>query len=178
MLLPLTPVRFKLHAAQIYGRKVGVVCGDHRFTYREFAERCDRLSSALLGLGLRAGDVVAYLSFNCHRLLEAYYGVPQLGAILLPLNIRLSCEELAYILNDAAPRMLCFDPEFLPLVETLRSHVPSIEHYVALRGSTPAWANPLTYDELVAKAECREFDFRRLDENSVAELFYTSGTTA
>ena len=178
MLLPLTPVRFKLHASQIFGRKVGVVCGDHRFTYREFNERCDCLSSALLGLGLQAGDVVAYLSFNCHRLLEAYYGVPQIRAILLPLNIRLSGEELAYILNDSAPRMLCFDPEFLPLVESLRAQVPCIEHYVALRGLAPDWANPLTYDELVAKAEAREFDYRRLDENSVAELFYTSGTTA
>jgi fatty-acyl-CoA synthase len=178
MLLPLTPVRFKLHAAQIFGRKIGVVCGGHRFTYREFNERCDRLSSALLGLGLRAGDVVAYLSFNCHRLLEGYYGVPQIGAILLPLNIRLSTEELAYILNDAAPRVLCFDPEFLGLVESLRRQVSCIEHYVTLRGLTPAWANPLTYDELVAKAEAHEFDYRRLDEDSVAELFYTSGTTA
>jgi fatty-acyl-CoA synthase len=178
MLLPLTPVRFKLHAAQIFGRKIGVVCGNDRFTYREFNERCDRLSSALLSLGLRAGDVVAYLSFNCHRLLEAYYGVPQIGGILLPLNIRLSGEELAYILNDSAPRMLCFDPEFLPLVESLRGQVPCIEHYVALRDLAPDWANPLTYDELVAKADAREFDYRRLDENSVAELFYTSGTTA
>jgi fatty-acyl-CoA synthase len=178
MLLPLTPVRFKLHAVQIFGRKIGVVCGDHRFTYREFNERCDRLSSALLSLGLRVGNVVAYLSFNCHRLLEAYYGVPQIGAILLPLNIRLSGEELAYILNDAAPRMLCFDPEFLPLVESLRAQVPCIQYYVALRGSTLAWANPLTYDQLLAEAEAREFDYRRLDENSVAELFYTSGTTA
>ena len=178
MLLPLTPVRFKLHAARIFGGKIGVVCGDHRFTYREFNERCDRLSNALLALGLQAGDVVAYLSFNCHRLLEAYYGVPQIGGILLPLNIRLSCEELAYILNDAAPRMLCFDPEFLPLVEALRTQAPSIEHYVTLRGAKPEWANPLTYDELVAGAEAREFDYRRLDENSVAELFYTSGTTA
>src|SRR5215469_5307324 len=132
MLLPLTPVRFKLHAAQIFGRKVGVLCGDHRFSYREFNERCDRLSSALLGLGLQAGNVVAYLSFNCHRLLEAYYGVPQIGGILLPLNIRLSCEELAYILNDAAPRALFFDPEFLPLVEALRGQVASIGRYVGL----------------------------------------------
>src|SRR5215467_13593857 len=131
MLLPLTPVRFKLHAARVYGSKVAVACGEHRFTYREFNERCDRLSSALADLGLQTGDRVAYLSFNCHRLLEAYYGVPQLGAILLPLNIRLTCEELAYILGDAAPRMVCFDPEFLPLVETLRNQGAPIDRYIA-----------------------------------------------
>ena len=97
MVLPLTPVRLKLHAAEVFGGKEAVVCGEARFTYREFNERADRLSTALVELGVREGDRVAYLSFNCHRLLEAYFGVPQLGAILLPLNIRLSAEELAQV---------------------------------------------------------------------------------
>jgi fatty-acyl-CoA synthase len=178
MVLPLTPIRFKLHAARLFGCKQAVVCGEHRFTYNEFNERCDRLSNALAGLGLEAGDRVAYLSFNCHRLLEAYYGVPQLGAILLPLNIRLSCEELAYILADSSPRMLCFDPEFLPLVEALRARGAAVPRFVALRGQPPAWAHPKNYDELVAEAAPGQYDYRRIDENSVAELFYTSGTTA
>ena len=178
MILPLTPVRLKRHAARIFGNKEGVVCEDLRFTYRQFDERCDRLSGALLQLGLKKGDVVAFLSFNCHRLLEPYFGVPQLGAILLPLNIRLSAEELAYILNDAAPAVLCFDPEFIPLLEKLRPQIPSVRHFIALRGSAPEWANPRTYDELLADAEPAQIDFRTIDENSVAELFYTSGTTA
>ncbi len=178
MLLPLTPVRLKRHAAQLFGRKVGVVCGEDRFTYREFNERADRLSAALLRLGVRQGDRVAYLSFNCHRLLEAYYGVPQIGAILLPMNIRLTPEELAYILNDAAPRLLCFDPEFIPVVEALRSRVQSIEHYISLGGVKPAWAQEKFYDELLAASEPAPIDFIAIDENSVAELFYTSGTTA
>jgi len=178
MILPLTPVRLKRYAAQVFGNKIGVVCEDHRFTYREFSQRCDRLSDALLQMGLKPGDRVAYLSFNCHRLLEAYYGVPQIGAILLPLNIRLTPEELGYILNDASPRFLFFDPEFLPLVEALRSNVQSVEHYIALRGARPAWAAERLYDELVAGGEPHEIDYRTIDENSVAELFYTSGTTA
>ncbi len=178
MVLPLTPVRFKLHAARVFGRKEGVICEDLRFTYREFNERCDRLSQALIKLGLKSGERVAYLSFNCHRLLEAYYGVPQLSAILLPLNIRLSAEELAYILNDSTPRLLFYDPEFIPLVECLWSQVKSIEHFIALRGVKPGWAYPQSYDELLANAEPREIDYRRIDENSVGELFYTSGTTA
>ena len=182
MVLPLTPVRLKLHAAEVFGGKEAVVCGEARFTYREFNQRCDRLSDALLKLGLKPADRIAYLSFNCHRLLEAYYGVPQIGAILLPLNIRLSPEELAYILNDSAPRMLCFDPEFIPLVECLRRQAASVEHYIALRpdqtGQKPSWASPCLYDELLDSAEPREIDYRGIDENSVAELFYTSGTTA
>ena len=178
MVVPLTPIRLKRHAAQIFGRKEGVVCENSRFTYREFNEHCDRLSAALLKLGLRQGDRVAYLSFNCHRLLEAYFGVPQIGAVLLPLNIRLSPEELAYILNDAGPRVLCFDPEFIPLVEALRPQAESIEHYIALRDAKPAWAHPEFYDELLAETSPAEIDYRDIDENSVAELFYTSGTTA
>lgn len=178
MILPLTPVRFKRHAAALFGKKIGVVCENARFTYREFNQRCDRLSGALLKLGLKPGERVAYLSFNCHRLLEAYYGVPQLGAILLPLNIRLSPEELAYILNDSSPRVLMFDPEFIPLIEGFRPRLASVEHFIALRDAKPAWAHPLFYDELLAEAAPAEIDYRTLEENSVAELFYTSGTTA
>ncbi len=178
MLLPLTPVRFKHHAAKVFGCKVGVVCGDHRFTYRQFNERADRLSAALLKLEVRKGDRVAYLSFNCHRLLEAYYGVPQISAILLAMNIRLSPEELAYVLNDAEPRVLCFDPEFIPLVGSLRTQVKSVQHYISLRGTKPAWAHESTYDEFLAASEPAGIDWRGIDENSVAELFYTSGTTA
>ncbi|HUZ45987.1 MAG TPA: long-chain-fatty-acid--CoA ligase [Terriglobia bacterium] len=178
MILSLTPIRFKKHAARLFGRKEGVVCGQLRLTYREFNERCDRLSNALRKLGLKAGERVAYLSFNCHRLLEGYFGVPQTGAILLPLNIRLASEELAYILNDATPRLLFFDPEFIPLVEALRPRLESVEYLVALRGAKPSWAYPKLYDELLAEAEPEEIDYRGIDENSVAELFYTSGTTA
>jgi acyl-CoA synthetase (AMP-forming)/AMP-acid ligase II len=178
MILPLTPVRLKRHAARIFGKKEGVVCENLRFTYRQFDERCDRLSDALLRLGLKKGERVAFLSFNCHRLLEAYFGVPQLGAILLPLNIRLSAEELTYILSDAAPAILFFDPEFVPLLEELRPGVQSVRHFVVLRGSPPEWAHPKTYDEILSEAQPAEIDFRAIDENSVAELFYTSGTTA
>jgi fatty-acyl-CoA synthase len=178
MVLPLTPVRLKRHASRIFGNKVGVVCENLRFTYREFSERCDRLSNALLGLGIQKGERVAFLSFNCHRLLEAYFGVPQVGAILLPLNIRLTAEELKYILNDAAPSILFFDPEFTPLVEDLRGGASSIRNFITLRGSAPEWAHPRLYDELLADASPAEIDYLAIDENSVAELFYTSGTTA
>jgi len=178
MVIPLTPVRLKRHAAHLFGRKVGVVCGNDRFTYREFDERADRLSAALLRLGVRQRDRVAYLSCNCHRLLEAYYGVPQIGAILLAMNIRLAPEELTYILNDAAPRVLFFDPEFIPLVESLRKAVKSIECYISLRDSRPVWALDKLYDQLLEASEPAHLDFCEIDENSVAELFYTSGTTA
>ncbi|MGH9469366.1 MAG: AMP-binding protein, partial [Terriglobia bacterium] len=178
MLLPLTPVRFKAHAARLYGRKRAIVCGARRFTYAEFNERCDRLSQALLDLNVQPGDRVAFLSFNCHRLLEAYYAAPQISAILLPLNIRLSPEELAWILEDASPRLLFFDPEFTPIVERLRCAAPSLRHVISLDEPNPAWAYERGYEGLLARAAPLAGDYTGIDENAVAELFYTSGTTA
>ncbi len=176
--VPLTPIRFMKHPARIFGDKVGVVCGDKRLTYRELNDRSDRLSAALVRLGIQGGDRVAFLSFNCHRLLEAYYGVPQIGAILLPLNIRLSPEELAYILGDSTPQVLIFDPEFTPLVEDLRSRTQTVRTYITMHGSKPSWANNESLDELLAASARADFDWTSIDEDSVAELFYTSGTTA
>src|SRR6516162_9992805 len=106
MNIPLTPIRFLRYASQQYPRKTAVVCGEQRITYAQFADRAARLAGALRTMGVEPGDRVAFLSGNCHRLLEAYYGVLEAGAVLLPLNIRLAAEELAYVLNDAEASVL------------------------------------------------------------------------
>jgi fatty-acyl-CoA synthase len=181
MNIPLTPIRFKQRALALYGAKTGVVCGDLRLTYSQLFERCDRLSRALVGLGVAKGDRVAYLAYNCHRLLEGYYGVVQMGAILLPLNIRLSPEDFVYILNDSEAGVLFFDGDFRELVEGIRPHLKSVRHFVPLdrsgSGGPGAPAAP-TYDELLEAAGGRPFEASEPDEDEVAELFYTSGTTA
>ena len=178
MLLPLTPLRFLERAVAEYGRTTGMVCGERRFTYRELAERVHRLTGALAARGIAAGDRVAFLSFNCHRLVEAYYGVPQARAILLPLNVRLAAEEQAHILEHSGSRVLFFSPEFLPVVERLRAMVKTVEWYVPLEPCAAGpWAEPRTYDELLAAAQPAPADFTTFDENSIAELFYTSGST-
>src|SRR5271163_301327 len=109
MNLPLTPVRFLRYAEQQFPRKTAVVCQDLRFTYSQFADRASRLAGALRRMGVQPGDRVAFLSLNCHRLLEAYFGVLDAGAVLLPLNIRLAAHELAYILRDAGAKVLFLD---------------------------------------------------------------------
>src|SRR6202167_6672194 len=98
MNIPLTPVRFLRYAEQQFPNKTAVVCGERRFTYAQFSERASRLAGALREAGVKAGDRVAFLSLNCHRLLAAYYGVLAAGAVLLPLNFRLASRALAYIL--------------------------------------------------------------------------------
>src|SRR5713226_5693089 len=143
MNLPLTPVRFKERAARLFADKGGVVCGDRRFTYGEFARRADRLSAALTRLGVGPGDRVAFFSLNCHRLLEAYYGVLEAGAVLLPLNVRLASHELAYILNDSGAKMLFLEKEFLNLVDSFRNELPTVESFFLLDGPPQAdWLSP------------------------------------
>ena len=90
--IALTPMEFARRARRLYGDKEAVVDGELRFTYAEFLERCDRWSTALQGLGVGQGDRVAYIAPNTHSHLEAYYAVPQMGAVLVPINYRLPPE--------------------------------------------------------------------------------------
>ena len=177
MNVALTPVRFKQHAVRVHGKKIGVVCGEERFSYKEFGQRANQLSYAIRDLGVEMGDRVAFLSFNCHRLLEAYYGVVQIGAVLLPLNIRLNARELTYILNDSGTNVLFYDPELAELAKAISTGANTVEKYVALSGTPPDWAEPKNYDELISGQSTVEPSCE-IDENSLAELFYTSGTTA
>jgi fatty-acyl-CoA synthase len=179
MNVPLTPIRFKRRAVTQYGKKIGVVCGSERFTYQQFNERANRLSHALEHLGVKRGGRVGFLSYNCHRLLEAYYGVVQIGAVLMPLNIRLSQSEFTFILNDSEADVLFLDRDFVGVVDRIRSEVQTVKHYVLLDGSErPDWLYDKTYDELIAQHSAEEPDSSTIDENDLAELFYTSGTTA
>jgi fatty-acyl-CoA synthase len=155
-----------------------VVCGEQRFTYAQFAERVARLAGALITAGAKPGERVAFLSTNCHRLLEAYYGVLEAGCVLVPLNIRLGAQELAFVLNDARARFLFVEPAFVPLVESFRMTVPSIESFFLLDGQPPAsWLAPRTYDDMLSDSPPLQCDFTQIDEDSVAELFYTSGSS-
>ena len=179
MNIPLTPLRFLRYAEQQYPRRTAVVCNDEKFTYEELAERTRRLAGALRQAGVQPGDRVAFLSTNCHRLLEAYYGVLEAGAVLLPLNIRLAPGELAYILNDAGATILFVEKQFLGLVESFRKDIPSVKMICQLEGGPDAaWLSPHNYEDLLRDAAPYRADIATIDENALAELFYTSGTSA
>jgi fatty-acyl-CoA synthase len=179
MNIPLTPLRFLRYAAQQYPRRTAVVCNDDRYTYAQMAERVSRLAGALRQAGVQPGDRVAFLSSNCHRLLEAYYGVLEAGAVLLPLNIRLTPAELGYILNDSGASALFIEKQFLPVAEAFRKDIPAVKLFCQLDGSPEAsWLSPQNYDALLAAATPLLADLSSIDETSLAELFYTSGTSA
>jgi acyl-CoA synthetase (AMP-forming)/AMP-acid ligase II len=168
MELTLTPVRFKERAKTLFAKKIGIVDGDLRLTYAEYGERCDRLSNALTALGVKRGDRVAWLGYNSHELLEAYYGVVQMGAVLLPLNIRLTPQELAFILNDSETTALFYNADLKPLVEVLRGQSPTVKHYIEIEGNY----------EAMLEAAGADFTPPDINDDDLAELFYTSGTTA
>jgi fatty-acyl-CoA synthase len=179
MNIPLTPLRCLRYAEEQYPLRTAVVCGDLRFTYAQFAERAGRLAGALRAAGVKPGDRVAFLSMNCHRLLEAYYGVLDAGAILLPLNVRLAPHELAFILNDAGAKFLFLEQDFLATADSFRQEVPTVESFYLLDAAPEAnWLAPKNYDELLAAATPCRRDIMDVDENAVAEIFYTSGTSA
>lgn len=179
MNIPLTPIRFLRYAEQQFPGKTAVVCGDQRFTYAQFAERASCLAGALREAGVKAGDRVAFLSLNCHRLLEAYYGVLEVGAVLLPLNIRLAPQELAYILNDSGAKVLFLEKEFAEVVNSFRQSVSTIQMFFMLDATPQAhWLLPRNYEDILAAATPYRADVMSFDENSLAELFYTSGTSA
>ncbi len=162
-------------AVDLFGKKVGIVSGDLAFTYAQFGERCERLATALKKEGLRGGDRVAFLSFNTHQLIEGYYGVVQAGGIVMPLNVRLSLGELVNILNHSGARMLLFENDFAPLLESLRPLCHSVERWITLDSAIPI--ADYTYEELLDKGHAERADIFSFDEHAIAELFYTSGST-
>jgi fatty-acyl-CoA synthase len=175
MRVPLSVLEFRDRAAAFYGDVEAVVDGDRRFTYGQYAERTHRLANALRGLGVKPGDRVSYLSYNCHQLLEAYYGVLEAGAVLNPINIRLAPPEIGYILGHSGSNVVVYHADFMPMVEALRPQLAPDTRWVVMEGQAegPATAE---YEALLGSASSAYVP-APIDEDATAELFYTSGTT-
>jgi long-chain acyl-CoA synthetase len=162
-------------SAELSPDKLASVCGNTRLTFREMSERVNRLSSALARLGITRGDRVAILSLNCHRFFELYYGVPQLGAIVVPINFRLQPQEIKYIVDHSGSRLIAVDPELAPLIEAVRANLDGVEHFILM--SDERREGYVSYDDLLASGTA-EFDAPEVSDDELLGLFYTSGTTA
>jgi long-chain acyl-CoA synthetase len=154
--------------------KEAVVCGALRYTYREVGERINRLSTGLVRMGLEKGDRVAILSLNCHRYLELYYGVPQLGAAVVPLNFRVPPGELKYIIDHSGASAIMVDEAFRSVIDQLRGELPAVKHFIYLGESAPDGYT--SYDQVVADGSAA-FEGADPGEDDLVGLFYTSGTT-
>ena len=170
----LTPLDFLRRARKLHGGREAVIDGALRLTYAQFAERCDRWSAALRQLGVIRGDRVATISPNTHQHLEQFYGVPQLAAVLVPVNYRLSADDFVYVVTHSGAKVLCVHADYLDMVDTVRRRMPEVQHFVALEGSKSGW---LDYEDLLrnAAAGAAAAD---IAENDLLSINYTSGTTS
>src|SRR6202790_2927364 len=107
MEVPLSPLEFARRTRALYGEREALIDGALRLTYEQFFERCDRFSAALQRLGVNAGDRVAYIAPNTHAQLESFYAVPQIGAVLVPINYRLIADNFVYIIGHRVQRGVC-----------------------------------------------------------------------
>ena len=147
MEIPLTPLDFMRRTRRLHADREAVVDGDLRLTYAQLFDRCDRWSKVLKRLGVQQGDRVAYIAPNTHAQLESFYAVPQIGAVLVPLNYRLTADDFAYMIEHSGAKVVCAHADYLEMVESIRERVPNVTHFVALEGSRAGW---LDYEGLIA----------------------------
>jgi len=150
-----------------------------RYSYRELEQRVRRLANVLRAAGVQAGDTVALLDWDSHRSLECFFAVPMIGAVLHTVNIRLSPEQVAYTMNHAGDDLVLVHDDFVPLLEQLRGQLGTVKGYLQLTdGEAAATSLPVLGEyEALLDAASPEAEFEDFDEQSVATLFYTTGTT-
>src|ERR1700731_5474613 len=145
---PLSPLDFARRTRRLHADREAVLDGQLRLSYRQFFDRCDRWSAALQGLGVRQGDRVATIAPNTHAQLESFYAVPQLGAVLVPMNYRLTPDDFVYMVNHSGSTVLCVHSDYLDAVDGVRDQMPSVRHFIAFEGGAgrEGW---LDYERLI-----------------------------
>src|SRR5262249_54611604 len=178
MIVPLNELDFLKRALAVYGDKEAVVCGHHRFTYNQLGERTRRYANAMRALGIEKGDRIGILSQNCHRMIEAYFGAPQIGAISMPMNFRLLADDFEYILNHGGAKVFIVERGLEHLVKPIVKNLTTVEKFViASDDQGPSDGRWLGYEDLLAEAKPDPPQQVDIDENETSALLYTSGTT-
>ena len=161
-------------ARRLYHDREAVVDGGVRYTYGQFFDRCSRWASQLRAAGVRKGDRVAYIAPNTFANLEAFYAVPMLGAVLVPVNYRLNADDFRYILNHSGASLVCAHGDYLETVDSIRGDLPDVRHFFALEGRRDGWQD---YEAAIAAGE-ELSDLPAIDERDLLTINYTSGTTS
>ena len=175
----LSPLLFLERSAAVYPHRAACIYNGGVTTYGQFYQRVRRHAAALRGVGVEAGDRVAYLLPNLPAMLEANFAPMGIGAVLVALNIRLSPREIAYILNHSGAKVLVFDSELADTVRQLRDDCPGVETYVQVRDTVPLAddiAGP-EYEQWLAGAEPLSELPGAASETDTVTINYTSGTT-
>jgi fatty-acyl-CoA synthase len=167
------------NTVKLYPEKEAIICGEGRFTYLQFKNRIDRLSAALHELGMEKGDRVAILHSNCHVFLEVYYAAAQIGAILVPLNIRLSSGDLAFMMKDSGSKILFSQYRFYEKAKDIKKELE--EDLKVIWSRSPETFRPaydeIDYEDLVASAVTAGYVEPDISPDDIAQIYYTSGST-
>jgi fatty-acyl-CoA synthase len=169
----LTPLEFARRARKLYATVEAVIDEDSTSTYAQFFERCDRWSAALQQFGVGPGDRVAYIAPNTHAQLESFYAVPQIGAVLVPINYRLAPDDFAYLINHSGARVVCADCDYMDAVDRVRPQLRNVEQFIALNAEREGWLN---YESLL-EAFSPRFGPVEVRETDLLTINYTSGTS-
>ncbi|UII54191.1 o-succinylbenzoate--CoA ligase [Cytobacillus spongiae] len=159
--------------AHRFGDKTALVYRDVRLTYSQLNDRVNRLSHALLHLGVRKGDRVNGLLLNTNELLESLFACAKIGALFVPMNTRLSAEEIEYIVTDASASVFIYDYRLAPVVSQLKDRLPAINAWIEA-GATSS--ENLVYEQLLSLSSMEEASID-VKEDDLHMLMYTSGTT-
>jgi fatty-acyl-CoA synthase len=177
---PLLVSQILRHGQAYHGDSLVVTvdeAGYRTATFAQVAARAEQLAKALGRLGVEPGDVVGTFAWNNQTHMEAYLGVPSMGAVLHTLNIRLFPEQLSYVINHAEDKVLIVDATLLPALAKVVDDLKTVETIIVFgTGDTTGFGELLDYDTLLA-AEEPGYDWPELDERSAAAMCYTSGTT-
>lgn len=165
-------------ALKFFPKKKAIICGTHHWTYQEFYNRLTRLAYALKSYGIDKDDKVAILHPNCHYFLEAYFAISQLGAVAVPINYRLSPQEIAFILHDSDSKILIADPLFQKQINSIRDTTSGIARII-WTGEKYKITEPddLHYEEILACAHDSQCQEPAITAENIAQIYYTSGTT-
>jgi len=150
-----------------------LVCDEVRLTWKQLNERVNRLANCLADLGVEKGTKVAVLALNCHRYVEIYYATAKIGAVAVPLNFRLSPEELVYVINHSDAEFLIAGPTMLAMAKEILPQLENIKQRMVFAAQEEGW---LDYEELLAKSSDAEPEVE-VDEDDLCQLQYTGGTT-
>ncbi len=165
--------------AQSYPKNLAVICDDNKYSYVQLKERVDKLALSLKSLGIEKNDKIAIIHSNCHHFLEVYFAAARLGAILVPVNYRLSPKDFIYILNNSKAKTLIAKPEFLSWISEKREDVHNLKNIILTESteSENSFGEHLEYESLLKKAVVKEEPQEVVEESDIAQIYYTSGTT-
>ena len=168
------------HAAKMRPESEIVYKDLYRGNYVQLYERCQRLSNGLKDLGVEQGSKVICFEWNTHRFLEAYFAIPCMGAMVHMGNPLLTPQQMIYLINRVEDDVLMFNKDFIPIIESISDRLKTVKHYIVLADDEKlpeTKLNPISEYEELLRSALPEYEYPDLDENTVASLSNTTGTT-